>query len=646
MLPSRSPVDTLDGSTSSLPGSAWIPSLISITVTKLGNGLMTSKPGPGDFTEQSASNASSSRRSTEAAFVFVLAIWLVVSASSIFYVAVFGPNFPFQDDHRWVGAYSGQDSTSLAWYFQSHAGHRIPVVRTITIVIARLSNFDSRYLFLLTAGCLSAGALILILASRRARGRSSVLDIVFPLYGASILHYWNLLQGLQLFLGLYFLLSSLIIGGVLLQFWKSKVGIAVVGISVALHSLNGAVGMAVSIVLIPYLFVVAFLVFRSGDETSRSRAIRIMMPAVFGAVVSGSYVVSMGDVGGADRRIAEILSAMFSALHRAWGHLGEDATSPTRASSVGWISLLLLAGGACGLLNLRRSSSSRAVSASLLALLGSVLVVALAIALGRSSSKHAGGAIWYSTVMAPMPCLIYLLADRAGDGPRRGLGVVLLVLAVLTIDATWPGAWAIGRTRQWAWIGMVEDLQAGVDFDRVSSRYEKAFLPWRGKNGLDMARTLQVMQVRGQGPFAPDTSSWFGISEGRMSEFLLKEERDLLTPPGANRKIKGPGKGRVTRLNRGAILTVREEKDAFRLPYVRSSIPSRHVLECEFFSPHPTEARVRFPGSPDQTAAVRPGFNRVEFVLEKDVEVAGLEFTPGCIPGNYRLSSMVLRRVR
>ncbi len=607
---------------------------------------MKSKLGPEDFSEHSVSNVSSSRRSLEATFGFVLAIWLLVSAASIIYVVVFGANFPFQDDHRWVGAYSGQDAVSPAWFFQSHAGHRIPVVRAITILVARLSNFDTRYMFLLTTGCLSVGALIMILASRHARGRSSIFDIVFPLYGASVLHFWNLLQGLQLFLGLYFLLFSLIIAGVLLRFWRSRVGIGVVGISVALHPLNGAVGLAVSLPLIPYLVVVAVLVYRSGDVASRSRAMLLMILAVIAAVVSGSYVTSIGSPGGGDHTITEILPAMFSALRRAWGFLGEGPLSGIPTSSALWISLLLLAGVLCGLFNLRRASSSRAVSASLLVLLGSVLVVALAIALGRSASKHGGGAIWYSTMMAPMPCLIYLLADRAGDWPRRGLGLVLLVLVVLALDATWPRAWALGRTRQWAWIGMVEDLKAGVDFDLVSSRYQKAFLPWGGAKGLDIARTLQIMQARKQGPFAPDASSWFGHPEGGMFDVLIREERDLLARPGANLKIKGKGMGRVARLKRDVILSVVDSEGVFTLPPYWPRIPSRHVLEIELLSPHKTEATLQSPDLPLQVAPVRQGANRIRFLLPNDVAVSRVRFSPGSIPGNYRVTAIRLRRVR
>lgn len=578
----------------------------------------------------------------EISLPIVLLVGLLLSAVSFFYVLYGGPNMPYQDDHRWVAYFSGLESPPLAWFWEAHAGHRIPVVRALTMLIAGPTNFDSRYLFLFTTGILSAACLLMILGVRRARGHSALLDVIFPLYGVSLLHYWNLIQGMQMFLGLYLLLVSILVVGILNRFWHSAAGVLVVGLAVSLLAVNGGGSLAASLLLLPYLLLVAALEFRQRETGGRRRALLLLGIVLPGIVAAGFYAGPIlarkfagGGGGGFD--LAALHYSMQEALSRAWAH-GSDPLEPdSPAPGSLLIPLLIVFGLICGVWNAKNRKRERPVVLGLSVVLFAVLGVAGAIALGRGPERWEGASVWYSTLMTPLPYVIYLLADGAGRWPRRIAGLLLLFMGISALATTWPRAWDRGAFRRWAWNAMVDDLRRGVPLDEIHDRHHRAFLPSDQNGKFRMDRSLAILKERRQGPFDEARGLWLTGLEWRMHE-----GRNLLTHPLVSHGVLSEGAGEVHPVGERAVLKVVNEDDAFALPSFLKPGPVPWRLELEFLSPHATEAWLREPSGRPRTAAVRPGFNRVQFDIAPGVLIRELKFAPGREPGNYRLEAIRL----
>jgi hypothetical protein len=116
---------------------------------------------------------------------FVWTVWAAATALAFWATAVYGRWLPWSDDFNIVPVVTGDMPLSLAWLWEQHNEHRIPLVKLFFVGMGRLSGCDYRWTLAANGLLLSATAAALIVAARRLRGFTSWTDAVFP---AVILH--------------------------------------------------------------------------------------------------------------------------------------------------------------------------------------------------------------------------------------------------------------------------------------------------------------------------------------------------------------------------------------------------------------------------------------------------------------------------
>src|SRR5262249_15267995 len=94
-------------------------------------------------------------------------------------VAKYSPcTVPVSDEFNLLGDGGG---FTLAWLWEQHAEHRIPLAKLLWIGVLRLTDYDFRIGNLLEVAALGVMALALIGAARRLRGETRLSDAFFPL---------------------------------------------------------------------------------------------------------------------------------------------------------------------------------------------------------------------------------------------------------------------------------------------------------------------------------------------------------------------------------------------------------------------------------------------------------------------------------
>ncbi len=105
----------------------------------------------------------------------------------------------YRFEMKWnlVDAITGAQPVTLQWLRAPHNGHRIPFPRLVLLGLYKASGGDFRVGMYFNVTVLAAAAAILMWASKRNRGKTSVADAVFPMLLLHWGHYENLLWSWQ-----------------------------------------------------------------------------------------------------------------------------------------------------------------------------------------------------------------------------------------------------------------------------------------------------------------------------------------------------------------------------------------------------------------------------------------------------------------
>lgn len=357
--------------------------------------------------------------------------WSAMAAADGWLITRAGPTVPFSDEWELVPVFAGREPVTPAWLWSLHNEHRLPLTRLILVALFRLTGSFHAGMWL-NLGLLAALAALMIGAARTVRGRSSLLDVFFPLALLHFGHWENLLWNWQL----GFVLAVTLTGGVL---WvvvcrgNSLNGPAVVsaGISLAFLPLCGGNGLVVGIPLVVWLAGCGFAGLVQTQKT-RTGLLALGFAGAAG-IVMGAYLfgyarpaqhayVVRADV--AIQAIRVLLELGFGLSIEPYWPLGARGAVLLYAAA-----LVLLVGVAIS------DASERRRATGLLAVLAGVVLMGLALGLGRSVSPEAPR---YLTLSSPgvLACFwAFLLYGRRPWARFVGAGVLLLLAG-----QAWPAS--------------------------------------------------------------------------------------------------------------------------------------------------------------------------------------------------------------
>ncbi len=142
----------------------------------------------------------------------VAAVWILMTASTFWLVARCALTSPIADELRYVGVVTGAEPLTWQWLFQVENQHCAPVFKLAYLGLGWATGFDFRAGAFANVGLLALLSLAMIVAAARVRGRSSALDVIFPILLLHWGHSGNLIWGFQLF----YVLPTALVGIVLL----------------------------------------------------------------------------------------------------------------------------------------------------------------------------------------------------------------------------------------------------------------------------------------------------------------------------------------------------------------------------------------------------------------------------------------------
>jgi len=142
----------------------------------------------------------------------VIGVWAAMTAATLAMVARCALTSPYADELRYAGVVTASEPLSWKWLWQVENQHCAPVFKLAYLGVGWATGFDFRAGAFANVALLSLLSLAMIAVAARLRGRTSELDVVFPILLLHWGHYVNLIWGFQLF----YVLPTVLVAMVLL----------------------------------------------------------------------------------------------------------------------------------------------------------------------------------------------------------------------------------------------------------------------------------------------------------------------------------------------------------------------------------------------------------------------------------------------
>jgi hypothetical protein len=433
--------------------------------------------------------------------VVVWLIWVTMLVTILLAIARSGRNIPFEEDWLMVAPMTGHEPDITRWLWSQNSEHRLPLPRLINLLLLRATgDFRSTMAFDTLAWGAVAAAMI-VLAGMLRGGRTSLTDAFFPLLLLQLGNWDNLVWAWQI----QFVLPSVLVCVLLLIIVAPPAppahktllggGLALVGLP-----LCGANGLIFTPTLAAWFAYVAWM-------RSRPAAAR---PGTSSSLPAGAALVAtllcVGYFVGYEASPWNEPSPGWSAMLATSGKFLALSVGPAARSS--WwlfgaaVSLPLLVSLGVLLRALRSGEGEERVRiAGLLAFLGAVAALALAVGWGRAGHVAATGRmpIRYTVLAAPGLCAAYFCLLLYGPPWLRRAGPACLALLLVLLL---PLNTLIGvERRDWFGGGMAafeRDLAAGVSPKLLAERHHAFLLHWDEEL---MVAGMKMLQAAGVGPF-------------------------------------------------------------------------------------------------------------------------------------------------
>ena len=421
-------------------------------------------------------------------------VWIVMTLGAVSYVGDYGSPIPLRDDLELVPFTGPDHQWTLKELWTPHNEHRLPLPRPIKVAVLEATG-DLRALMLLEVAIFSGLALAAILVVRRIRGRTSVVDILFPLLWLHTGNCENLLMGFQLALAI----PAACVCAILLVLIRRKdqgasvVEALVLGACLFALPLCGALGL----VQVPALWVglafVALASFRGKDVARRRGGVVLGVFLLATAVLSALYLVGLPTPPRASHAhdptvilagAARVLTVTLGPAGQVWWPFSGIGIGAVVAAS-----LVLLCRAWW------RAPAERQRAVILACTLGAGLSFALAIGFGRAGDDLAAGfAMRYIPMLSPVvlaaACAWIIYGGRVGAQLVLGGLAVALLAANATINA--DIARAYGGYQQGVTADIRRDLEGRLGPRAFVQKWTNDIYPDAGRLYLIVTRMAQL----------------------------------------------------------------------------------------------------------------------------------------------------------
>lgn len=591
-------------------------------------------------------------RSDLAAMWIVMSGWAALTLGSLIFVFLLGVNVPLQDDFRFVDVLSGEHPATPGWLFARHNGHLFPLTRLMLLGIARATNFDMRPGLYLSGAVLSASGLIAILLARWLRGRTSIFDLILPLFLVSLTHAWNLIQGVGLSFALYLLLFLILAAGFATAGYRSTAGAVGLMVCLTLLALNGGYGAAASIVWVPFIVWTVLRERRLDPITRLGGWPTVVLLTGTGLTVAAIVIHAIGllEGGPSGDQASSLLSAPATAVRAmgmGWGVLGQDYDTEHFGAVLAALLTLTLPALFFGWRAMRSAPRASPAPGALLTAVIASVAVAFAIALGRSGLEvdAPGTFLWYATLMAPLPCGLYTLYNYSPSSTLRvGISAFLLLSGIAAVKRSAENSIPRAIERRSAAIACFRDAQDGASPEDLLTLYHHNLLT--GDRDVSLSEVMRTLEKHRQGPYDPHQSWWPMNGADRQAI-----ELPLTLMHGQRTTIEALAKGTVELAGGDVVLSAQKPDARFLLPGLGSIAEEDRYFELTLLSPVKTRLRVYRDDPDDEKETLTPivdepveqGRNVLQFVVRGDPEGDSLQMALLEGPANYRLNDIRVR---
>ena len=425
-------------------------------------------------------------------------LWAALLAAACWYVIHFGRTFPVLDEMVMMPITTGERPITLAWLWNWHNDHRIPLPKLFCAAFWWIGGGDVRAGMLANALLLSACAILFALTRRKITGRTTFADLLFP----AIFMHLGMAENLLLSFQIHFVLSAAIM--CLLWFFATslRAGVTlprVAGLCAVALTLPLCGGTTVAFAP-PVLLLLTAMVWLIPKETSRRRTLQLVLAltVVMLTALCAAYLSGYQRTVAVPWNLLSFLRAAWQFTGTAWGP-GAGAAMPYLGLAT--ILLCVVAAAVCVRGAIKSRGNERIVYVAWLALLvGSGLLVA-AIAAGRGML----GPDWsmtprYASLMAPLIAGISVVFSGVEVKPLRWVPSALAVAAMLLLVPNVIFGVRLGDDRALVDRRLALDFQRGVPIDALATMYAGDYLAGQA----DLARQhFAMLRKHHLGPFIP-----------------------------------------------------------------------------------------------------------------------------------------------
>ncbi len=440
--------------------------------------------------------------------VVVWAVWLVMTASVLVCIGVYGRNVPLAEDWLMVPSLTGHEPSLLASLWEQNNEHRLPLPRALYLTLLKLTHGDFRSGMVANVLLMAAMTAALMLVARQARGGATRwADAFFPLLLLHLGHWNNLVWSWQIQFALSSALAMMLLVWVAMPRRGPGTLVAMGGV-LTLMPLTGGNGLMVAGLMGPWVLWDGFRHWRWGASTAARRAgLALMLLVALAGAVSVLYLVGYARPPWAPpspgREQSLETAARITALAFGPAAVGSWTLATLALAAVVTLGGLILLHA---LLEGPRAERTRA--AGLLAFILTLLLMGLVTGHARAGwvpsydYPHR-----YAMLFAPVLAAIYLAWVLYGLPRLRGpvlaaFAVGMLLLVPLNTKRGYG-------FRDWYVAGMADvqrDIDAGLSPTELADKHYQFLLHWdqqRLPQYIQMLRDANMTRFRDVKPDAP-----------------------------------------------------------------------------------------------------------------------------------------------
>lgn len=389
----------------------------------------------------------------------VLAVWALLWAGWAVYLDRYGSPLPWCDEYAFcaAGLTGGAKPLTLGWLWEPANEHRLPLTKLWVVLLGRLFAWDFRAMHQANFAALALGCLALILAVRRARGRSWLADAFLPLLVLTPAQYATLVQYVYAYgmaLGLWCLAAAAVLVG-----WPSRSVPRLLAYLLVILAVCWAGGPAGNLWALGFCAVLA-----RGWVEKQSRVWNACAMVGGVAVVASSAVLIIGRPPSPTSLKPFVSDSWLLTLKAASEFSVAWMGQPLLQVLWPWALAVLLVPGTYllgRLLNDFRRPAWADAAGQWLDLTGILLAAAgVTVVMGYGRARFP--LKWdsrYATLVLPIAAAIYLMLVRC-RAPRALPGCLTLGMAVC-VGWNWPAALAGGETLKAHRLALIHGLRQG-----------------------------------------------------------------------------------------------------------------------------------------------------------------------------------------